>query len=404
MNIPDIQTLLQKQKIDAWVMVDYENHHKVVTSLLGKAMLTRKIILIIPAKKREKAKLICHSIDAYYLSAPKYQKEFELLVYKTWQEMLDLEKKTIKAYPTVALDYSESGLLPRVSLIDYGSYSFIKAIRGVQIVSSMDLLQLLTAVLTEKGYELQKKACKKALEIKDEAFLFIKNRIEETGDLNEYQVQQFIAKRFKEEGMVYDDPPIVAIGPNANNPHYAPTEKIHSSIGKGDLVLIDMWAKYDVPEAGYADITWMGYVGESVPQPYKERFDIVKGARDAAIKFLQNTLPKRKVLGYEADDVAREFIAKAGYGEYFVHRLGHSIADDEGPHGPGANLDNYESHDERCLIDGTSFSDEPGIYAPDFGMRSETDLHIEGKNLVVIAGLQEEIIPILALKGGKKKK
>lgn len=141
----------------------------------------------------------------------------------------------------------------------------------------------------------------------------------------------------------------------------------------------------------------MGYVGTDIPQIYVDRFNIVKAARDGAIEFLRHELPLRNVQAFEVDDVARDIITKAGYGEYFMHRLGHSIYDDDSPHGPGANLDNYESHDTRVLLDGTSFSDEPGIYAPDFGVRSETDLHIKGKELLVVGGLQEAIIPILSL-------
>ena len=197
--------------------------------------------------------------------------------------------------------------------------------------------------------------------------------------------------------MFYDEAPLVAIGPNASNPHYTPTEDCFSPIVEGDLVLIDMWAKYREPHAVYADITWMGYVGTDVPEVYQKRFAIVKAARDGAIEFLKQELPKREVQAYEVDDVARKIISDAGYGKYFIHRLGHSIYDDDSPHGPGANLDNYESHDTRVLLDGTSFSDEPGIYAPDFGIRTETDLHVQGKELLVVGGLQEEIIPILSL-------
>ena len=139
----------------------------------------------------------------------------------------------------------------------------------------------------------------------------------------------------------------------------------------------------------------MGYCGSSVPEIYQKRFSIVKQARDGVISFLKEELPHRKVQAYEADDVARKIITDAGFGPYFIHRVGHSISDDISPHGPGANLDNYESHDFRELMEGTSFSDEPGIYAPDFGIRTETDLHIQNRQLCVVGGLQEKIIPIL---------
>ena len=157
-----------------------------------------------------------------------------------------------------------------------------------------------------------------------------------------------------------------------------------------------MWAKKDAPNSVYGDITWMGYVGERVPENVEKRFSILRRAVDSGFEFLKKNLPNRDVKGYEVDDIVREVIDNEGYGEYFIHRTGHNIAKDVSPHGPGTNIDNYESHDERNIIENTSFSLEPGIYAPDFGMRSETDVYID-KNRVphMVGGRQEKVIPIL---------
>ena len=393
MNLQDMQKAIEKEGADAWVLVDYENRNPVVAKLLLHKMLTRKIILIIPS--HGKAQIICHSIDQVFLQDESLKETFSLNIYKTWQEMLNLEKNLLSSYRKVLMDVSENGLLMRVSLADYGSVDYVKKL-GLEVASSMNILQSMTAIISEKGRKFQQKACKTALKIKDEAFAKIREDILSKGVSDEYEIQQFICDRFHEEGMIYDDPAIVAIGENANNPHYGPTQETHSPIKEGDLVLIDMWAKYDEDEAVYADITWMGYVGKEVPQIYKDRFNIVKAARDGVISFLKKELPLREVHAYEADDVARKIITDAGYGDFFVHRVGHNISDDVSPHGPGANLDNYETHDERSLLPGTSFSDEPGIYAPDFGIRSETDLYNDNGKLEVVAGLQEEIIALLA--------
>ena len=392
MNLKQIQEHIQSLGADAWILVDYENKNPTLVKLLGQRMLTRKIFLVIPAQ--EKPYLITHSIDTVYLNDEQTKANFDLRVYKTWKQMLELERGSFKSYKKVFMDVSENGLLPRVSLADYGSVSFIASM-GIEILSSADLMQYQTAVMSEKALQSQIEACKTSLKIKDEAFAFIKEKILSVGQTDEYEVQQFIAKRYLEEGMYFDEAPLVAIGINASNPHYTPTKEQYSPIKKGDLVLIDMWAKFKEPGSVYSDITWMGYVGKEVPAVYAERFEIIKAARDGAIVFLKEQLPLRDVHAHEVDDVAREIITKAGYGDYFVHRLGHSIYDDDSPHGPGANLDNFESHDTRLLLDGTSFSDEPGIYAPDFGMRTETDLHIKGKELLVVGGLQDKIIPIL---------
>ena len=394
MKIEEIQTQLRKEKVDAWIMVDYENKNRTVAKLLGNKMLTRKIFLVIPSS--DKPFIIAHFIDTVFLQVDEITSIFDIKGYKTWQEMLEIERQEFSSFKTVMMDVSEFGLLPRVSLADYGSVDFVKGL-GIKVISSADIQQYMTARLSKHAYETQIDACEKALRIKDEAFRKIKEDILSKGQSDEYVIQKFIADRFIEEEMEFDEPPIVAIGPNASNPHYGPTIDIHSPIKEGDLVLIDMWAKNIDPEGVYADITWMGYVGKEVPQIYKSRFDIAKAARDGVIEFLTRELPKRKVFAYEADDIARKIITDAGYGPYFKHRVGHNIAIDVSPHGPGANLDNYETHDTREILDGTSFSDEPGIYAEDFGVRTETDLHNDGGRLAVVGGLQEEIIPILAL-------
>ena len=387
-----IREALTKEGADAWVIVDYENRNKTLVEFLGNRMLTRKIFLVFPRDK--KPFIICHSIDTVFLRDEEITKNFDLKVYHTWQEMLDIEKKEFGHYKKVLMDISEFGLLPRISLADYGSVEFIKSL-GIEVASSGNLLQRFSALYSERAYELQLLANKKTLMIKDEAFAKIKELILKNGETSEYEIQKFICDRFHKEGMVYDDPAIVAIGKNASDPHYGPSKEVSSPIRKGDLVLIDMWAKMDDPEGVYADITWMGYVGEEVPEVYAKRFEILKKAIEADFEFLKNELPKRAVAGYEVDQISRDYIKEAGFAEYFVHRTGHNIAVDVSPHGPGVNIDNYESHDTREIIDGVTFSLEPGIYAPDFGMRSETNVYIKDRQPIYVAGHQEEIIPIL---------
>lgn len=383
-----INTSLQAEGADAWIIVDYENKNKTLVSFLGNKMLTRKIFMVFPANRTPF--LICHSIDTVFLK----DCAFDLKVYHTWQEMLEIERKEFKNYKKVLMDISENGLLPRISLADYGSVDFIKKL-GIEIASSGNILQRFSAVYGEESVRLQKEANKKNLQIKDEAFAKIKELIEANGETSEYEIQQFICKRYHEEGMVYDEAPIVALGKNASDPHYGPTESVTSPIKKGDLVLIDMWAKMDHPNAVYSDITWMGFVGAEVPNIYQERFAILRKAIELSFEFLENTLPVRAVEGYEVDRVSRDYIESMGYGQFFVHRTGHNIAVDVSPHGPGTNIDDYESHDTRELVDGVCFSLEPGIYAPDFGMRSETNVYIKDRKPLYVAGHQIEIVPIL---------
>lgn len=387
-----IQEALVDRNLDAWVMTDYENQNPMTVALLGKMMLTRKIVIaILPSGK---GIIICHSIDFLFLNTPSIKEDFDLLVYKTWEEFLTLQKTMARGFKKIMMDISENGLLPTISLADYGSVKLFEKM-GIEIISSGDLLQIFSAVYGDRSYQLQIIAEQKLMKIKDEAFALIKKDIIEKGCSNEYKVQQFISSRFKEEGMVFDEDCIVAIGKNASNPHYGPTEHNHSLIKEGDLVLIDLWAKMEKEGAVYADQTWMGYVGKEVPIVYSKRFSILRKAIDEAFDFLNETLPIRTIQGYEVDDVARRVVDKAGYGKFFIHRTGHSIADGSSPHGPGANIDNYETHETRTILSGTSFSLEPGIYASDFGMRSETNVYIDGNKAVMIGGRQEEVTPIL---------
>jgi len=390
-SIPTIQKILAAHQADAWILVDYENRNPSVVALLGQKMLTRKIFVVIPAKG--KPYLICHTIDSVFLKDHDIADRFDLKTYSDWHEMLQLEEQ-FKTYQTVMMDISDKGLLPRVSLADFGSVDYVRSL-GLKIISSADVLQEISAVYSERAFALQVRANEIALIIKDKAFEEIARLIKKDGKTDEYVIQQFISDQYHEAGLVYDDPPIVAVGPNASNPHYGPTKEGHSPIKKGDLVLIDMWAKINDSEGVYSDITWMGYVGAIVPEIYQTRFAILKKAIDQAVAFLKRELPKRRVEGWEVDRLVRDFVGQTPYGKYFVHRTGHNIAVDVSPHGPGVNIDDYESHDEREIIDGVTFSLEPGIYAPDFGMRSETNVYIKDREPLVVAGRQESIIPIL---------
>jgi Xaa-Pro dipeptidase len=390
-SLIDIKRILTTKQVGAWIVVDYENRNPSVVAFLGEKMLTRKIFLVIPAEG--KPYIICHNIDSVFLKSQDITDHFDIKIYRDWHEMLQLEEQ-FKAYQTVMMDVSDKGLLPRVSLADFGSVDYIRSM-GIKIISSADILQEINAVYDERAFALQIRANETALIIKDKAFEEIGRLIKKNGETDEFTIQQFISDQYHEAGMIYDDPPIVAVGPNASNPHYGPTKDNHSPIKKGDLVLIDMWAKINDPEGVYSDITWMGYVGTKVPEVYQTRFSILRNAIDQAIAFLKRELPKRRVEGWEVDRLVRDLIGQTPYGKYFIHRTGHNIAVDVSPHGPGVNIDDYESHDEREIINGVTFSLEPGIYAPDFGMRSETDIYVKDRQPLVVAGRQESIIPIL---------
>jgi Xaa-Pro aminopeptidase len=202
---------------------------------------------------------------------------------------------------------------------------------------------------------------------------------------------QFIRSRFAASGLVTDHGPIVGVNENAANPHYEPAEQGSRRIESGDLLLIDMWAKLDQPRSVYYDITWTGYCGTQVPPAILRVFDVVREARDRAVRRVQSAIQKDEILrGFEVDDAAREHIKAQGFGDSFVHRTGHSIGEEV--HGAGANMDNLETHDERRVIPWTCFSIEPGIYLTDFGIRSEVNVFVGEKEARVTGEVQQELV------------
>lgn len=384
-----IKEFLIKENIDAWVIADYECKTPSLLSLIGKRFLTRKCFIVIP--KIGKSFIIAHFIDKQYLLD--LSSDYDLRIYKNWNEMTLLLKEGLLGYKKIMMDISENGLMPRVSSADYGTVCMIKEIVP-EIVSSCDLLQHLSSVVKDDAWESEIRACSMCDKIKDEAFDFISKKFINKEEVTEYDVQQYIMERFKQEGMVTDEDIIVSVNGNAGNPHYAPTKELHSPIKEGDIVLIDMWAKYDEDCGVFGDITWVGVVGDKIPPKFQIIFDVVKNAVQIALDFLEKNIPVRDVYGYEVDRLVRDYIISEGYGDYFIHRTGHNICIDSSCHGSGVNLDDYETHDTRKIIDDISFSIEPGIYMEDMGVREEINVHIMERKVIVPTKIQKEIILI----------
>ena len=218
--------------------------------------------------------------------------------------------------------------------------------------------------------------------------------VRERKHLTEYDLVQWMREQFRAHNITADDGPVAAVEPNNGNPHYEPSAETAKAIKEGDLLLLDVWGKLNKPGSVYYDVTWMGYLGKSVPAEYTKIFGIVKQARDSAIRFVQDKIAAgKKVHGWEVDGVARSVIRKAGYGKNFVHRTGHSIGQDV--HGNGANMDGLETRDDRSIVPNTCFSIEPGIYLPKFGVRSEVNVYVDEKQAQVTGPMQDAIIPIL---------
>jgi Xaa-Pro dipeptidase len=224
------------------------------------------------------------------------------------------------------------------------------------------------------------------------AFQEIGRRVR-NGGTTEFDIQQWFMEAFRRENLVTDDPPIVAVNGNSGNPHYEPHAGSSSPIRKGDFVLLDVWAKKNTPGAVYYDITWTGFIGKSPSDRMREVFNVVRQCRDIGVKTVQDAIAAgRPIAGWEVDHAVRAHIAKAGFGEKFIHRTGHSIGTEV--HANGANMDDLEIHDERKILPNSCFSIEPGVYLPEFGVRSEVNVLVRPKAAEVTGKIQSELVII----------
>jgi Xaa-Pro aminopeptidase len=275
-------------------------------------------------------------------------------------------------------------------MVDAGTIEMIHSM-GIDVVTSANLIQFFESRWNERQLENHLEAGRRIDKIRADAFARISSKVRAGERITEWETQQFILDRFREGGLFADHGPDVAVNANASNPHYNPTQERCAEIRKNDLVLLDMWAKLDVPDGVYYDITWVGYCGERPPAAMENVFTIVRDARDKAIARVKQAVSAKETLcGYQVDDAAREHITKAGFAEYFFHRTGHSIGAEV--HGTGANMDNLETHDERRVIPWTCFSVEPGIYLPEFGVRLEVDVFVDDDSARVTGEIQEKLV------------
>ncbi len=387
MDLSAIQSVLREHKLDAWLFYDHHHRDAIAYRVLGlpeDMMVSRRWFYLIPANG-EPRKLV-HRIEAFRLDSLPGSKRF----YSGWAE-LDEEIKTLTAgYTNIAMQYSPNNRIFYVGLVDAGTVELIRSF-GKNIVSSADLVAQFEATWSVEQIESHFAAGKAIDAILAAAFQEIGTRVR-NGGTNEYEMQKWIQEAFAREDMVSGDGPDVAVNGHSGDPHYEPTKDVHSPIQLGDWVLIDLWSKKNTPNACFYDICWTGCVGTPSDEQRKV-FGIVTEARDKAIEFVKSSVAAgADVRGWQVDDIGREHIEAAGYGEYFTHRTGHSIGTEI--HANGANLDNLEVHDERRLLPNSCFSVEPGIYLKNFGVRSEVDMLIRNGAAEVTGRIQREIVQI----------
>jgi Xaa-Pro dipeptidase len=390
-NVQAIQAELRASRIDGWLFCDHHHRDPIANRVLGldeNGMTTRRWFYFIPSRG-EPRKLV-HRIELGTLDSLVGRKQ----VYSGWEELQKGLGKLLSGSKTVAMQYSPENNIPYIGLVDAGTVELVRKLKK-KVVTSADLVQKFEAVWTPDQLVSHLEAGKLIDQIRQSAFEHAASRVRNSEPITEFELQQWMLERFRANGLATAEPPIAAVQPSNGNPHYEPTANRSRPIRAGDLLLLDMWAKLDRPGSVYYDITWTGYLGERIPSAYEKIFHIVREARDRAVSYVGESVAHGRIIhGWEVDAVAREAIRKAGYARYFVHRTGHSIGQEV--HGNGANIDGLETRDDRQIIPHTCFSIEPGIYLPEFGIRSEVDVYVGERDARVTGAVQRDISPLLA--------
>jgi Xaa-Pro aminopeptidase len=388
MNLPAIQAALRERNIDAWLFYDHHHRDPIAYRVLGLPeglMVTRRWFYLVPAEGQP-VKLV-HKIEAGHLDPLPGSK----LQYAGWQELFEQVKAILANHRDIAMQYSPNNLVFTMSLVDGGTLELIRGL-GKNVVSSGDLVAQFEATWTEDQIKTHFAARDSIDAITQAAFQEIGRRTR-NGGTHEHEIQQWFMEAFRRENLLTVDPPIVAVNANSGNPHYEPAAENSSAINEGDFLLLDVWGKKNTPGAVYYDITWTGFVGKAPSDRQREIFDIVRDARDRGVKKVQDAVCSgRAICGWEVDRAVRDHINQAGFGEQFIHRTGHSIGTEI--HANGANMDDLETHDERQILPNSCFSIEPGIYLPEFGVRSEVDVLVRPKSAEVTGKIQREIVII----------
>ncbi len=393
MNLDAIQCALREAGYDGWLFYDHHHRDPIGERILGldpKAHITRRWYYFIPADGEPRR--LVHRIEQGRLDSLPGSKG----LYSSWQELASGLEVMLKGARRLAMQYSPNNAIMYVSMTDAGTVEFLRSI-GKEIVSSADLVSQFEAVLTT-GQIASHKAAQKAIDtILEEAWRKMARVLRPAsgtpGELTEYAMVKWLSDAMRNEGLVWENGPNVSANANSSDSHYEPTAGHTAPIRNGDFILIDIWGRTDKSDSVYYDITWTGVVGREPTPREQQVFETVRNARDAAISAVQSAYSAgRPIRGFEADDAARTVIRDAGFGDYFTHRTGHNIAHEI--HGPGAHLDNLETHDERLLLPNTCFSVEPGIYLPEFGVRSEIDMLTAPGQAWVTGKIQRDLVRI----------
>jgi len=391
LDIAAVQDRLRKAGLDGWLLYDFHGSNPIAAQLAGLTsgthMTTRRWYYLIPATGQPRG--LVHAIERHNLDAL----PGERVVYSGRQQLDAGLTEMLSGLKTVAMEYSPMCAIPYLSRVDAGTVEMVRA-RGVEVVSSGDLVQQFEAAWTDEQLATHRAASESLYRIKDRAFAMASDAIAHGRSLSEFELQQKMMEWFDVEGLVTDSPPVVAVGGNAGDPHYLPKADQCRAVVPNEVLLLDLWGKKQAKGAVFADITWVAVTSARVPDEVSRAFRAVADARDSAVRLVvEAARDGRDLRGWEVDEAARAVLMGQGYGDRIVHRTGHSLG--ENVHGNGVHMDDFETHDDRRVLPGTGFTVEPGLYFETFGVRTEINVYRGEREAVVTGPRQSEIVTLV---------
>lgn len=368
-DLAGIQATLREQGLDGWLLYDLHARNTAASGLLELGDMTRRYFVMIPAEGEPHA--LTHGIEQGPWQAWPWQKTS----YVSWRSLDEQLRRLLSGRNRIAMEFSPQDAVPACDLVPAGVIELVRATGG-EITSSGDLVTKFYAAWSAAQLAAHRRAAEALARVAEESFSWLHDRLAGGTATVERDFHARVTGAIREKGFS-EEGCIAATARSASDPHH---DSIDSdvSIAADDVVLLDLWCK-ESPGAAFADQTWMACMGSTVPERAAGLFGVVCEARDAAVRYLQDAWKEGRIVrGHEVDDTTRGVIVDAGYGDYFIHRTGHSI--DTAIHGMGPNMDNLETHETRVLLPGVGFSIEPGIYmAGDIGLRSEINVYM-GEN------------------------
>ncbi|HEY7287862.1 MAG TPA: M24 family metallopeptidase [Vicinamibacterales bacterium] len=390
--IKDVQAALKADGLDGWLLYDFRGSNQIAADITavnqqGGHLATRRWYYLIPATGDPRG--LVHAIERHSLA----HLPGSMTRYAGRDQLVSGLRGLVDGIRRLAMEYSADCAIPYVSRVDGGTIELVRKL-GPEIASSGDLVQRFSTIWDDEAVATHRQASDKLYRVKDRAFDAISRRLQGGAATTEYDIQQMMKGWFREEGLVADADPNVSAAASAGDPHYQATATSHRPIRRDEIVLLDLWGKLTTPGSVYADITWMGYTGPTVPDRFAKAFAAVRDARDAAVTLVQTAARAgRELRGWEVDRAASTVLRNAGYGDQILHRTGHNLG--ESVHGNGVNIDDYETHDDRRLLPGTGFTIEPGVYFEDFGVRTEINMVVTASDAVVTGPLQTDFVKLL---------